>query len=102
MDKVPKKLLKVPKKTKKTKEPKVPKVPKEPKKPKVPKEPKKPKVPKVQVKPKANGITLQYDEVTVKNEIDENKYSERIKEVLLKIKNQNTDIDNRIRFCWKN
>jgi len=56
-------------------------------------EPKEPK--------KKKSITVQYNEPK-DTDIDENKYSQKIKKLLFKIKNQNTDIDNRIRFCWKN
>ena len=77
-------------------------------KPKVkPKVKPKPKVvPKVvskvvpKVVPKVKGITVEYAKETTN--VDENKYSDKIKSLVIKIKNQNIDIDRGIRFCWKN
>ena len=79
--------------------------PKEPVKKKTVKEPvkNKPK-PKPKPKPKAKAkskqITVEYQGPT--ETINESKYSEKIKSLIDKIKNQNTDIDHGIRFCWKN
>jgi hypothetical protein len=77
--------------------------PKEPAKKKTVKEPvkNKPKPkPKPKVKAKSKQITVEYQGPT--ETINESKYSEKIKSLIDKIKNQNTDIDHGIRFCWKN
>ena len=52
------------------------------------------------VVPKVKGITVEYAKETTN--VDENKYSDKIKSLVIKIKNQNIDIDRGIRFCWKN
>jgi hypothetical protein len=72
-----------------------------------PKEPVvKPKKPVVKpkepvVKPKVvKKITIEYQ--GQRDTLNENKYSEKIKILIAKIKNQNTEIDHGIRFCWKN
>ena len=86
--------------TKKKKTPEKKKKPPEKKKhpatkEKKPSEKKKPSIPE-----KKKKLTIEY---TPNNEsIDENKYSDKVKSLLNKIKSQNTDIDKRIRFCWKN
>ena len=72
-----------------------------------PKESPKPK-PKESPKPKPElkypikrRITVEYSSVN-ENGLNENKYSGKLNKVLYKIKSQNTDVDNGIRFCWKN
>jgi len=51
-------------------------------------------------KKKKKRITIEYTKP--ENELDENKYSEKVKSILNKIKNQTTDVDKSLRFCWKN
>jgi hypothetical protein len=70
-----------------------------PKKPVVKPKVVKPKEPVV--KPKVvKKITIEYQ--GQRDTLNENKYSEKIKILIAKIKNQNTEIDHGIRFCWKN
>ena len=55
------------------------------------------------VKPKepvVKRLTIEYQ--GQRDTLNENKYSEKIKILIAKIKNQNTEIDHGIRFCWKN
>ena len=70
--------------------------------------------PKVKSKPKVKAKENVKEKVVKKNvnviveynnpktEDNENKYSEKIKLLLAKMKNQNADFDNRIGFSWKN
>jgi len=50
---------------------------------------------------KKKSVIVEYDEQK-DGTIDENKYSKKLNILLVKIKNQNKETDNRIRFCWKN
>ena len=73
--------------------------------------PKTPVKPKTQVKPKPpvklkiktkklNGITIESEKIT--SEIDETRYSEKLKNLLIKIKSQSQcDSNIKIRFGWK-
>ena len=69
-----------------------------------PKDKPKPKESAKQVKqvktPVKRRITVEYS--VKENDIDENKYSGKLNKLLYKIKSQHTDVDNGIRFCWKN
>ena len=56
--------------------------------------PKEPVKPKKLVKP-VKRITIEYQG-------QRDKYTEKIRTLIAKIKNQNTEIDHGIRFCWKN
>ena len=60
--------------------------------------------PKPKGKPDPNGkgkqITIEYQGPA--ETLNENKYSEKIKSLIDKIRNQNTEVDHGIRFCWKN
>jgi hypothetical protein len=58
-----------------------------------------PKKKKVVPKKEKHGITIISD--SKESEIDENKYSRQIQQLIFKIKNQHLDIDNGIRFGWK-
>ena len=50
--------------------------------------------------PVVKRLTIEYQ--GQRDTLNENKYSEKIKILIAKIKNQNTEIDHGIRFCWKN
>ena len=54
--------------------------------------------PKEKVVKKNVNVIVEYR----KTEDNENRYSEKIKLLLAKMKNQNADFDNRIGFSWKN
>ena len=64
-------------------------------------EPVKKKEPIKKKEPVKKKITIEYQGPR-KEELNENKYSEKIKSLITKIKNQNTEYDHGIRFCWKN
>lgn len=58
------------------------------------------KEPVKKVNKKVDKIIIEYN--VKKDETDEIKYSGKLNKLLFKIKSQNLDTDNRIRFCWKN
>jgi hypothetical protein len=59
------------------------------------------KVPKKEEPEKVKRkITVEYDTQKENTELDESKYAEKLKKILIKMKEQQVDTDNRIRFCW--
>ena len=95
---------KIPKKTKNKVKPKpvkepVKKTKKEPKKEPIKKESIKKEHKPVKNELVKKKITVEYTSKE-NDDLDESKYSEKLKKLLFKIKEQHTDTDNRIRFCW--
>jgi|APCry1669189567_1035234.scaffolds.fasta_scaffold12539_2 hypothetical protein len=72
------------------------------KKPEKKQSPAKPRSPKAKPpdKPKSKGIVVEMDN-TENTECNEKRYDLKLKNLINKIKNQNTFTDNGIRFAWK-